>query len=351
MTTRDEVLKAFAEKPQRSITDISRISGLEATVIAKELNEMRKEGIVDLVNRTTWTLLMPNLAASVSNPLVPSNIMYLDYAGVVSRLRAAYRMGLNALIIGPAGVGKTEAIRKVAELEGQPLRTNVFSLRTREHHVIGRLDTNPDGTLYYKTGPIIKSMLDGGIWYGDEINTAESDCLVRLDEALDSRRQVEIEGNIYAATKTFWAVGSINPLDRYHSGTKELPGQLLSRFPVRIYMEYPDASTEYNIIKLHVPDISKHSGTMLSIIELMSQMRDNVDLPYHPTIRESITCAKLLCDGMPVKQAIIMTVINVYGQWGKHVMEEVAQLANSRMDLNISIAADIYGCAKTIYVR
>ena len=82
-------------------------------------------------------------------------------------------------------------------------------------------------------GLLIKSMREGNMLYLDEINSAEADVLLRLDEALDDRRQIvlkESTGEVVKAKENWFVVATINPLT--HSGTKELPPQLLSRFPV-----------------------------------------------------------------------------------------------------------------------
>ena len=96
-------------------------------------------------------------------------------------------------------------------------------------------------------------MKEGNILYLDEINAAEADVLLRLDEALDDRRQIvlkESDGQIVKAKDSWFVIATINPLT--HVGTKELPPQLLSRFPVRIRLDYPPEDVEYQIIKKHV---------------------------------------------------------------------------------------------------
>jgi nitric oxide reductase NorQ protein len=91
-------------------------------------------------------------------------------------------------------------------------------------------------------------MRNGTILYLDELNAAEADVLLRLDEALDDRRQVvlkESEGQTITASKGWTVIATINPLS--HVGTKELPPQVLSRFPVRLRLEYPPEEVEvYN---------------------------------------------------------------------------------------------------------
>ena len=109
-------------------------------------------------------------------------------------------------------------------------------------------------------------MREGNMLYLDEINSAEADVLLRLDEALDDRRQIvlkESTGEVVRAKENWFVVATINPLT--HSGTKELPPQLLSRFPVRIRLEYPPEDVELEIVKKHV---SGHESEIIQAIKL-----------------------------------------------------------------------------------
>ena len=159
-------------------------------------------------------------------------INYLDWNNSLEILSKAYQAGLFALIIGPKGTGKTTLVRKFASELKKELYSVNFSLRTRESHLVGS-KTLEKGEISFVEGILVKSMRQGGLLYLDELNAAEADVLLRLDEALDDRRQIilkEAEGQIINANNDWSVIATINPLS--HVGTKELPPQLLSRFPI-----------------------------------------------------------------------------------------------------------------------
>jgi len=153
------------------------------------------------------------------------------------------------MVIGPKGTGKTTLVRDFVKSKNANLESINFSLRTRESHLVGS-KTLTEGTVGFDEGILIKSMREGSMLYLDEINAAEADVLLRLDEALDDRRQIvlkESTGEMIKAKEGWFVIATINPLT--HVGTKELPPQILSRFPIRIRLEYPPEEIELQIIK------------------------------------------------------------------------------------------------------
>jgi nitric oxide reductase NorQ protein len=289
--------------------------------------------VTTLSEAKNWESANGNLPVKNEASKLQDRSVFLDWGNAVSKLTHCYKNDIFPILIGPKGVGKTAAIRKACEQLDKELYTVNFSLRTREHNLVGHYDTRPDGTLHFTPGPLIRSMQEGTALYLDEINVAEPSVLIRLDEALDFRRELNNEGEKIKAMKGWWVCSSINPLDRYHSGTHELPGQLLSRFPVRIYMTYPDPATEYEIVKMHLPEITRIASDFQDLLLAINQLRE-LDLPYTPSIRESIALAKLLISGIDMKSAVEMTLIDVYYQWDTSIVDSVKELLRSRLPVN-----------------
>ena len=255
---------------------------------------------------------------------------YLDWNNSIQILNKAFDAGLFVLIIGPKGTGKTSLVRDFAKNKNINLDSINFSLRTRESHLVGT-KTLTDGTVSFDEGLLIKSMKSGDILYLDEINSAEADVLLRLDEALDDRRQIvlkESTGEVIKAKENWFVVATINPLT--HSGTKELPPQLLSRFPVRIRLEYPPENIELEIIKKYVS--GNHESEMIQAIKLANTLRQAAaveELFYSPSLRETIAFAKLLDKGMAAKEVAKIVFGNVYTQWGDIEYQKVSDIITS----------------------
>ena len=255
---------------------------------------------------------------------------YLDWNNSIDVIDKAFEKELFVLIIGPKGTGKTSLVREYAIQKSKELQSINFSLRTRESHLVGT-KTLIDGNIGFDEGILVKSMKEGNILYLDEINAAEADVLLRLDEALDDRRQVvlkESSGEIIKAKDSWFVIATINPLT--HVGTKELPPQLLSRFPVRIRLDYPPEDVEYKIIKKHVKN--PNESDVLQGIKLANTLRQASaveELYYSPSIRETIAHAKLLEGGTSAKKSAQIVFGNVYSQWGNVEFQKVNDIITS----------------------
>lgn len=264
----------------------------------------------------------------------PNGSVFVDYAGFLPRLEKLVSAGINVLIIGPKGVGKTALVRELASRLGRELFEVNLSLRTRESHLIGSV-TVDGGSVRFVEGIVVRAMRVGGILYLDELNAAEPDVLIRLNEVLDDRRQLVIkeavEPIVVRAHPNFVVIATINPLS--HVGAKELPQQILSRFPVRLYIDYPPEDVEYRIVLAHVWLSPEQAAELRRFIELANVLRSQAlkgELPYAPSLRESIAFARLLALGFGVREAAELTLVNVYYQYGPEYADGVKALVSGK---------------------
>jgi nitric oxide reductase NorQ protein len=272
------------------------------------------------------------MESPAASKLDSQEVIYLDWNNALDVLEKAHRSGLFVLIIGPKGTGKTTLVRKFASQMKKDLYSVNFSLRTRESHLVGS-KTLAKGEISFVEGVLVKSMRSGKMLYLDELNAAEADVLLRLDEALDDRRQLvlkEAEGQIVRATDDWFVIATINPLS--HVGTKELPPQILSRFPVRMRLDYPPEELELEIVRRHVVVDEAKIKDVKHAIQLAKNLRDAAaveELYYSPSLRETIAFAKMLNAGMSGRYAAEVVYANTYDQWGQVEYQKVMDIITS----------------------
>ena len=255
--------------------------------------------------------------------------LYIDWNNSFEVLDKAYAADLFVLIIGPKGTGKTTLVREFAAKKGIKLESINFSLRTRESHLVGA-KTLENGAIGFEEGILVKSMKEGNMLYLDEVNSAEADVLLRLDEALDDRRQIVLKesgGELIKAKKGWFVVATINPLS--HVGTKELPPQLLSRFPIRIRLDYPPEDIEFQIVKQYSSSHEKEIIQGIKLANILRQAAAVEELYYSPSLRETIAFAKILDSGMKPRLAAEIVFANVYLQWGSVEFQKVNDIITS----------------------
>ncbi|MDP8889010.1 MAG: MoxR family ATPase [Thermoproteota archaeon] len=268
----------------------------------------------------------------VASKFGQEEIIYLDWNNAFDILEKAYRSGLFVLIIGPKGTGKTTLVRRFASEMKKELDSVNFSLRTRESHLVGSR-TLSKGEINFVEGVLVKSMRNGTLLYLDELNAAEADVLLRLDEALDDRRQLvlkEAEGQVVKAADDWFVIATINPLS--HVGTKELPPQLLSRFPVRMRLDYPPEDIELDIVSRLVKIDDSKIRDIKHAIQLAKSLREAAaveELYYSPSIRETIAIAKMLNTGLSGRQTAEVVYANTYDQWGQVEYQKVMDMITS----------------------
>ncbi len=294
-------------------------------------------------------------SSSPSSPSSSRTTKYLDWNNSLEVLHSAYDAGLFVLVVGPKGTGKTSLVREFARIKNDEKRQQTgkqynlesinFSLRTRESHLVGA-KTLSDGDVTFDEGILVRSMRNGNILYLDEINAAEADVLLRLDEALDDRHQIVLKESssmeVIKADEKWFVVATINPLS--HSGTKELPPQLLSRFPVRIKLEYPPQDIEIEIIKTNIGDVNDTMhDDIIQAIKLANTLRQAAaveELFYSPSIRETIAFAKLLKKGVSKRKAAEWVFGNVYAQWGHIEYQKVSDIITSMFGVDSTYRID-----------
>ena len=175
------------------------------------------------------------------------------------------RLGLNIMLVGPTGCGKTSLPTNLAGYLGRPLVRLNMNGETRVSHIIGQQrPTAQDGvlTLTFSLGAFAQAM-KGGYWVVlDEIEAALPSVLFVLQPVLEEGNRtlhVPDTGEVIEAHPEFAIFATGNTLGyraamrSRHAGTNVLNSALIDRFGMVIDCHYPSRGEEFERLKIQVP--------------------------------------------------------------------------------------------------
>lgn len=149
----------------------------------------------------------------------------------------------HLLVEGPPGLAKTRAVQALAKgIEGDFHRVQ-FTPDLLPADLTGTDIYRPEtGTFDFQQGPLFHNLI-----LADEINRAPAKVQSALLEAM-AERQITVGQRSYPLPDLFMVLATQNPLEQ--EGTYPLPEAQLDRFLMHLNLDYPDAQTEQQILKL-----------------------------------------------------------------------------------------------------
>ena len=162
---------------------------------------------------------------------------------LVNRLLTALLADGHLLVEGAPGLAKTKAIKTLGQgIEGEFHRIQ-FTPDLLPSDITGtEIYRAQEGTFEFQQGPIFHNLI-----LADEINRAPAKVQSALLEAM-AERQVSFGRQTFQLPELFLVMATQNPIEQ--EGTYPLPEAQLDRFLMHVSIDYPDASSERNILQL-----------------------------------------------------------------------------------------------------
>jgi MoxR-like ATPase len=160
---------------------------------------------------------------------------------VVSQVLAGLLAGGHVLLEGKPGLGKTQLVLAMAKSFAGQFSRIQFTPDLMPSDVTGfRLFDMKSQTFQLRRGPVFTNLL-----LADEINRAPAKTQSALLEVMQER-QVTIDGETMSLGAPFMTLATQNPIE--HEGTYPLPEAQLDRFVMKVLLDYPDVTSETEIV-------------------------------------------------------------------------------------------------------
>jgi len=249
-------------------------------------------------------VIVPGSVDEVAGGLQAVGYLPGESTALVSYLAA--RLGKPVLVEGPAGVGKTELAKKLAQyLERDLVRLQCYEgldeakalYEWNYRKQLLRIQAEAEGTgwqavqddifgeEFLLSRPLLQAISSEQpvVLLIDEIDKTDQEFEAMLLELLsDFQITIPELGRIEARTHPVVLLTSNN--------TRELT-EALKRRCLYLWLDYPDTEHELEIVRLHAPELSETVARKL--VDLIHQVRE-LDLKKPPSIAESIDWARAL---------------------------------------------------------
>ena len=163
---------------------------------------------------------------------------------LVENLLIALLADGHLIVEGPPGLAKTRAVNALAQGIEADFHRVQFTPDLLPADLTGTDIYRPeDGTFVFQPGPLFRNLV-----LADEINRAPAKVQSALLEAM-AEGQITVGRNTYPLPELFLVMATQNPIEQ--EGTYPLPEAQLDRFLMHVEIDYPDAASELEILKLN----------------------------------------------------------------------------------------------------
>ncbi|WP_394174932.1 AAA family ATPase [Thalassotalea litorea] len=203
---------------------------------------------------------------------------------LVENLLIALLADGHLIVEGPPGLAKTRAVNALAQGLDADFHRIQFTPDLLPADLTGTDIYRPeDGSFVFQQGPLFQNLV-----LADEINRAPAKVQSALLEAM-AEGQVTVGKTTYQLPELFLVMATQNPLEQ--EGTYPLPEAQLDRFLMHLEIDYPDAASELDILRLNRGEALQQKSQPDNIIAqetIFAARREVLEIYLAPVLEQYI---------------------------------------------------------------
>jgi len=314
-----------------------------AELIAEKLIKGDMESL-DLSKLTTEMLLEDSVASAPEEEEIvkpkldmdPSMYMEIGDCFVVQQaihkvLTRNVKSGVNTMLLGPTGVGKTELVANIAREMDLPL--TIFDMGTMTDPIMSLVGTHAiemkDGvtTSSFKRSRFSEVIQHPGIVLLDEISRASAAANNLLFPVLDFRKTLAMEYDFSDSSPVrvhpeCVFISTAN-LGSQYTGTHKLDRALVDRF-MTIEIDPLGSDSITKIVKHNFPEIkSKQRKTIVECYDKINNAHDEYKISFNLSLRHLKIICGMVVDGFTIYDSFYMVCKGVGNKDGVKAVEEI----------------------------
>ncbi len=203
---------------------------------------------------------------------------------LVENLLIALLANGHLIVEGPPGLAKTRAVNALAQGLEADFHRIQFTPDLLPADLTGTDIYRPeDGSFVFQPGPLFQNLV-----LADEINRAPAKVQSALLEAM-AEGQITVGPKTYDLPELFLVMATQNPIEQ--EGTYPLPEAQLDRFLMHIEIDYPDAASELDILKLNRGE-AQNANTTKEVERENSEPNSDINKPLRTLSQNEIFSAR-----------------------------------------------------------
>lgn len=280
---------------------------------AKISEALRRRKATPSVIEEACELVTSRLAVDKSKVKESGNIVTLnDYfkveKGTFEIIKHNIEYGVNTMLIGATGTGKTEVVANIAKAFNLPL--TIFDMGTMTDPVMGLVGTHvitvEDGMTKseFKRSRFSEVIQKPGIVLLDEISRAAAMANNLLFPCLDFRRELPMEYSFHDTTPikihencVFFSTANMGS---QYTGTHKLDRALLDRFML-IEVDTIKEADIVQTLETEFPKVAKNQiKKLVTVFMKINKEHDEFKISFNLSIRHLKTITKLVSNGFTI---------------------------------------------------